>query len=87
MIQNHFDGEEEKKFHKNLGKASKFIQQRKACAQDFEKTQGVKNCPILCVRLKTMAVFRPEKKEVDPQKLQPLFKNSMRVPKRQIATS
>ena len=35
----------------------------------FLELRGVKSCPILCVRLKTMAVFRPEKKEVDPQKL------------------
>ena len=54
-----------KKFHKNPGKA-------KLAEESLLKilrTQGVKNCPILCVRLKTMAVFRPEKKEVDPQKL------------------
>ena len=38
------------------------IGKQAAAAQDFE-LRGVKNCPILCVRLKTMAVFRPEKKK------------------------
>ena len=37
-------------------------------AQDFE-LRGVKNCPILCVRLKTMAVFRPVKRGWPPKGL------------------
>ena len=43
------------------------IGKQAAAAQDFE-LRGVKNCPILCVRLKTMAVFRPEKKRGWPPK-------------------
>ena len=46
-------------------------------AQDFE-LRGVKNCPILCVRLKTMAVFRPVKRGWPPKGLWKLHHCSTR---------